>query len=165
LSGPEIVIVVAASQNGVIGKQGRLPWHLPADLKHFKAVTTGAPMIMGRKTFESLPGLLPGRPHIVLTRDGEWRAEGAIIVHDPEEAMAAVKGDRVSVIGGKEIFQLFRDRADRVELTKIWRDYEGDTHYHPSDKGGWIEIAREDHPAQGDYPAFTFFSLAPDPDR
>jgi dihydrofolate reductase len=162
VSSPEIVIVVAAAQNGVIGKAGRLPWHLPADLRHFKAVTMGAPMIMGRKTFDSLPGLLPGRPHIVLTRDRGWRAKGAIVAHDPEQALAAAGGDRVSVIGGKEVFELFRGRADRIEMTKIWRDYEGDTHYDPSDRSAWIEVAREDHPEAAEYPAFTFFTLVPD---
>ncbi|MDQ4087863.1 MAG: dihydrofolate reductase, partial [Pseudomonadota bacterium] len=76
MSRPEIVIVAASADNGVIGKDGRLPWHIPADLRHFKAVTMGAPMIMGRKTFESLPGLLPGRDHIVMTRDRSWSADG-----------------------------------------------------------------------------------------
>ena len=84
---PEITLVVARAHNGVIGKDGRLPWHLPADLKHFKRVTMGTPMIMGRRTFESFPGLLPGRRHIVLTRDRGWRAEGAEVVHSVAEAL------------------------------------------------------------------------------
>lgn len=165
MSRPEITIVVAASQNGIIGKAGRLPWHIPADLRRFKALTMGAPMIMGRKTFESLPGLLPGRKHIVLTRDRHWSAEGVTVVHSVDEALAAVEGDRVSVIGGRDIFQLFRERADRMELTKIWRNYEGDIYYQPADQGEWEEVAREFHEESGDCPAFTFFSLVPDPER
>ena len=81
-----VTIVVARAQNGTIGKDNQLPWHIPADLKRFKALTMGGAMIMGRKTFDSLPGLLPGRRHIVLTRDREWRAEGAEVAHDPDQA-------------------------------------------------------------------------------
>ena len=86
---PPITIVVARAQNGVIGRDGKLPWHLPADLKRFKALTMGSVMVMGRKTFESLPGLLPGRRHVVLTRDRDWRAEGAEVAHSVEEALRA----------------------------------------------------------------------------
>ena len=88
MSDREIVLVVARAANGVIGRDGKLPWHLPADLKHFKAVTMGTPMIMGRKTFESLPRLLPGRRHIVVTRDPAWSAEGAEVAHSKNEALA-----------------------------------------------------------------------------
>ncbi len=165
MSRPEIVIVVAASQNGIIGKDGRLPWHLPADLRRFKALTIGAPMIMGRKTFESLPGLLPGRKHIILTRNRDFAADGATVVHSVEDALAAVGGDRVSIIGGRDVFELFRDRADRMELTKIWQDYEGDVYYQPADQGEWIEIAREHHAESEGCPSFTFFTLIPDPER
>ena len=86
---PPITIVVARAQNGVIGRDGKLPWHIPADLKRFKALTMGSAMVMGRKTFESLPGLLPGRRHIVLTRDPHWQAEGAEVAHDADEALRA----------------------------------------------------------------------------
>ena len=99
-----IALVVARAANGVIGRDGRLPWHLPEDLRHFKAVTLGAPMIMGRKTFDSLPGLLPGRRHIVLTRDSAWSAEGAEVARTAEEAIRLAGPDRVSIIGGAEIF-------------------------------------------------------------
>src|ERR1041385_7584338 len=102
---PPITIVVARAQNGVIGRGGTLPWHIPPDLKRFKALTMGSAMIMGRKTFESLPGLLPGRRHIVVTRDPTWRAEGAEVAGDAESAVR-LAGDRVSVIGGAEIFKL-----------------------------------------------------------
>lgn len=139
---PEIVFVIARADNGVIGKDGGLPWRLPEDLKRFKALTMGAPMIMGRKTFESLPKLLPGRRHIVLTR-GEWQAEGAEVARTVEEALVLVGGPRASVIGGAEIYRLFLPVADRIELTEVHGQPEGDT-VMPS-FAGWREAAREDH--------------------
>ena len=139
---PEIVLVVARADNGVIGRDGTLPWRLPEDLKRFKALTLGAPMIMGRKTFESLPGLLPGRRHIVLTR-GPWRSEGAEVAHTPDEALALAGGPRVSVIGGAEIYRLFEPLADRIELTEVHASPDGDT-VQPAFTG-WREAAREDH--------------------
>ena len=120
-----ITFHLARADNGVIGREGKLPWHLPADLKRFKTQTMGKPMVMGRKTFESFPSPLPGRRHIVLTRDREWRAEGAEVAYTPEEALA-LAGDDVSVIGGAEIFAQFLDRADRIELTEVHVDAEGD---------------------------------------
>ena len=110
-----ITFHLARADNGVIGVDGRLPWHLPADLKRFKAQTLGRPMIMGRKTFDSLPGILPGRRHIVLTRDTEWEAEEADVVHSVEEGLGAVHGPRASIIGGAEIFALFPELAERDE--------------------------------------------------
>ena len=101
---PGLFAIYARAANGVIGKDGGLPWHLPADLRHFKALTSVKPMIMGRKTFESLPGLLPGRRHIVLTRRDEWHAEGAQVVGSPEEALAAARDGEVAVIGGAAVF-------------------------------------------------------------
>lgn len=139
---PEIVLVIARADNGVIGRDGGLPWRLPEDLKRFKALTLGAPMIMGRKTFESLPGLLPGRRHIVLTR-GDWRAEGAEVARTPEEALALAGPPRVSIIGGAEIYRLFEPIADRVELTEVHAAPEGDT-VQPAFTG-WREAARADH--------------------
>src|SRR3546814_12784540 len=97
---PQVTIVVARADNGVIGKDGKLPWHLPADLRHFKRVTSGTAMIMGRKTFDSLPGLLPGRRHIVLTRAPDWQAEGAEAAHSVDGALRLAGADRGSVIGG-----------------------------------------------------------------
>ncbi|MFW2831475.1 dihydrofolate reductase [Sphingomonas sp. ID0503] len=158
-SRPEIVFVVARARNGVIGRDGKLPWHIPADLKHFKAKTQGAPMIMGRKTFDSLPGLLPGRAHIVLTRDPHWSAEGAMAVYSAEEALAAVEGTRVSVIGGAEIFAVFADIADRIELTEINRDYEGDASIPAPDPAVWVEVEREVHGSEGERPGFAFVTL------
>ena len=139
---PEIVFVIARAENGVIGRDGGLPWRLPEDLKRFKALTMGAPMIMGRRTFESLPRLLPGRRHIVLTR-GDWRAEGAEIARTIEEALALVGGPRVSVVGGAEIFRLFEPLADRIELTEVHGHPAGDTVQPPF--AGWRESWREDH--------------------
>ena len=124
---PPITLVVARAQNGVIGRDGTLPWHIPADLKRFKALTMGSAMIMGRKTFDSLPGLLPGRRHIVLTRDPEWSAEGAEVARDVEDALRLAGDEPVSVIGGAEIFALFLPLADRIELTEVLDDIAGDT--------------------------------------
>jgi dihydrofolate reductase len=155
----EVVLVVARARNGVIGRNGTLPWHLPADLKHFKAVTLGTPLIMGRKTFESLPGLLSGRRHIVLTRDRSWSAEGAEIAPSPEEAVALAAEERISVIGGADIFALFLPRADAVELTEVHADVEGDTFMPPLDPSEWQEAAREDHAAEDGRPAFSFVRL------
>lgn len=154
----EIVLVVARADNGIIGKDGRLPWHLPADLRHFKSVTMGAPMIMGRRTFQSLPGLLPGRRHIVLTRDTGWSAAGAEVAHTPDEALALAGPGDVAVIGGAEVFALFLDRAERIELTEIHAEPAGDA-LVPDFGRGWRETAREDHPAEGDRPAYSFVTL------
>lgn len=139
---PEIVFVVARAQNGVIGRDGGLPWHLPADLKRFKALTIGAPMIMGRKTFESLPGLLPGRRHIVLTR-GDWQAEGAEVAHSIDDALARIDEPRVSIVGGAEIFRMFEPLAERIELTEVHGAPDGDTVLPAFE--GWRETTREDH--------------------
>lgn len=139
---PEIVFVIARAENGAIGKAGALPWRIPEDLQRFKALTMGAPMIMGRKTFESLPRLLPGRRHIVLTR-GNWRAEGAEVARSVDEALALVGGPLVSIVGGAEIYRLFEPVADRIELTEVHGSPEADTFVPPFT--AWREIAREDH--------------------
>ena len=139
---PEIVFVIARAENGAIGKDGGLPWRIPEDLKRFKALTMGAPMIMGRKTFESLPRLLPGRRHIVLTRR-DWRAEGAEVARGIEEALALVDGPLVSIVGGADVFRLFEPFADRIELTEVHGRPEGDIFVPPFD--GWREAMREDH--------------------
>ena len=153
-------IVVARAQNGVIGRGGTLPWHIPADLKRFKALTMGTAMIMGRKTFESLPGLLPGRRHIVLTRDRQWRAEGAEVVHNAEEALSAAGELPVTIIGGAEIFDLFLPVTRRIEMTEVLADVEGDTFLSdPRESGEWRQIWMEDHPAAEGRPAFRFVTL------
>jgi dihydrofolate reductase len=157
---PPITLVIARAQNGVIGRDGKLPWHLPADLRRFKALTMGSVMVMGRKTFESLPGLLPGRRHIVLTRDRGWQAEGVEVAHDVEKALRLGGAERVSVIGGADIFALFLPLADAIELTEVLADVEGDIAMpDPRSLGAWRETQREDHPAEKALPPFRFVSL------
>jgi dihydrofolate reductase len=155
-----VTLIVARAENGVIGRDGGLPWHLPADLKRFKALTLGAPMVMGRKTFESLPGLLPGRRHVVLTRNPKWEAPGAEVVRDVPEALRVAGEPRVSVIGGAEIFRHFVPVADRVELTEVHARPEGDTLMEEFDPAHWRQVARETHGAEGGRPAFSFVTLA-----
>lgn len=142
---PVITLVVARADNGVIGRDGKLPWHLPDDLRRFKRVTMGSAMIMGRRTFESLPGLLPGRRHIVLTRDPRWRAEGAEVAHSAEQALALASDAPVSIIGGAEIFALFEPLADAVELTEVRGAPAGDIVMPPFAPARWREAAREDN--------------------
>ncbi len=157
---PPVTLVVARARNGVIGRGGTLPWHIPADLKRFKALTMGSVMVMGRKTFDSLPGLLPGRRHVVLTRDAGWSAAGAEVVHSIEQALQLAKGERLSVIGGAEIFAMFLPIADRIELTEVLADIEGDTMMSdPRDSGDWQHISSEEHPAEDRRPPFRFVTL------
>jgi dihydrofolate reductase len=155
---PEIILIVARADNGVIGIDGKLPWHLPADLRRFKQLTMGAPMIMGRKTYDSLPGLLPDRRHIVLTRNADWDEDGAETAQSVEDAMRLANAPHVSVIGGAEIYRLFLPRADRIELTEVHVEALGDTRLDPFGDD-WQEIARDAHPAEGDRPAFDFVTL------
>ena len=156
---PEIILVLARADNGVIGRDGRLPWRLPDDLRHFKQITMGRPMIMGRKTFDSLPGLLEGRRHIVLTRDAEWTAEGAERAASVEEALAMANAPHVCVIGGAEIWAQFLPIADRIELTEVHSAPEGDTQVDAPDAAHWEEVARAPHPAADGRPAFDFVTL------
>lgn len=142
----------------MIGVDGGLPWRLPADLKRFKAQTMGKPMIMGRKTFESFPSHLPGRRHIVLTRDRAWRAEGAEVAHSVDEALKLAASEHVAVIGGAEIFALMLPNADRIELTEVHVEPDGDAIVPPFGDQ-WVETAREDHEAEGDRPAYSFVTL------
>ncbi len=145
---------LARADNGVIGIDGRLPWHIPADLKRFKAQTLGRAMVMGRRTFDSFPAPLPGRRHIVLTRDPNWSAPGAEVAHDPAAALV-LAGDDAAVIGGAEIFALFT--PDRIELTEVHAAPAGDAVVPPF--AGWREIFREDHAGEGDRPAYSFVTL------
>ncbi|QNM83695.1 dihydrofolate reductase [Sphingomonas sabuli] len=157
---PSITIVVARAHNGTIGRDGGLPWHIPADLKRFKALTMGSAMIMGRKTFESLPGLLPGRRHIVITRDTGWQAAGAETAHSRDEALALAGNDPVSVIGGAAIFAMFLPIADRVELTDVLADIAGDTKMpDPRDGAAWHETEVAVHAAADGRPGFRFVTL------
>ncbi len=156
---PEIILVLARATNGVIGVDGKLPWRIPADLRHFKQVTKDRPMIMGRKTFDSLPGLLEGRRHIVLTRDTHWAEEGAEVAHSPEAALKMANGPHVCIIGGAEIYQLFLPRADRIELTEVAVSPDGDTVLEAFDTKIWKETSRVSNAADGNTPAFDFVTL------
>ncbi len=147
---------LARADNGVIGRDGQLPWRLPADLKRFKAQTMGKPMIMGRKTFDSFPSPLPGRRHIVLTRDRAWQAEGAEVAHTPAEALALAGPGEVAVIGGAEIFALFT--PDRIELTEVHGDFAGDA-VVPAFGVEWREVARENFQEEAGRPAYSFVTL------
>ena len=151
-------LIYARAANGVIGADGALPWHIPADLRRFKAMTIGKPMVMGRKTFDSFPAPLPGRRHIVLTRDPAWRAAGAEPAGSIAEARALAGDDGYAVIGGAEVNALFLPLADRVELTEIHADYPGDT-VMPALAPEWRETAREEHPAADGRPGFAFVTL------
>jgi dihydrofolate reductase len=157
----EIFLIVARARDGSIGDKGALPWRLPADLKRFKALTMGKPMIMGRKTFTSLPGLLPGRRHIVLTHDADWAAGGAEVAHDVAGALALAGDGEVAVIGGADVFAQFEALAHRYELTEVHGDYAGDTRM-PYPAAPWRETARDAHGAADGYPAFDFVTLMRD---
>ena len=162
----EIFLIYARASNGTIGKDGRLPWHIPADLKRFKALTMGVagdglPMIMGRKTFESLPGVLPGRRHIVLTRRDSWEAEGAEKARSVEEALGMARENEpetdIAIVGGAAVYDVFRPLADRIELTEVHAEFDGDTFMKPLN-ADWECIGREDHEAEGERPAFSFLT-------
>ena len=157
---PEITIVLARAINGVIGKEGTLPWHIPGDLKRFKALTMGSAMIMGRKTFDSLPGILPGRRHIVMTRDPDWSVEGTEVAHDVEGAIGLAGATPISVIGGAAIFELFEPIADKIELTEVIAEVDGDVSMpdlRSSER--WREIEYEDHMPTADTPAWRTVTL------
>jgi dihydrofolate reductase len=155
----EIFLIYARAANGTIGFENRLPWHIPADFRRFKAMTMGKPMVMGRKTFESLPGVLPGRRHIVLTRHHEWSTEGAEVVHSVEEALELAREGNdtgeIAVVGGSAIYDVFRPLAERIEVTEVHAEYQGDVFMKPLGDE-WVETRREDHEAEGDKPAFSF---------
>ena len=142
-----IALVVAVSRNGVIGRAGGLPWHISSDLKRFKAITMGKPIIMGRKTWESLPKKpLPGRQNIVITRQKNYQAEGAVIVSDTAFAVAAARSaEEIAVIGGGEIYHMFFTGADRIYLTEVDLEVEGDTRFPPIEPDQWLETEREIH--------------------
>jgi dihydrofolate reductase len=158
---PIVSLIVAMAENGVIGCNNRLPWRLPADLAHFKRITMGKPMVMGRMTWESLPGLLPGRRHIVVTRDREYRAEGCTLVHDLEQALtAAGEVPEVMVVGGSTIYKEILPRANRLYLTLVEAEVDGDAYFPPIDYTQWRELSRETHPADANNTyAYTFLEL------
>ena len=140
----EIVLVVAIADNGVIGKDGAIPWHISEDMKRFKALTLGHTIVMGRKTWDSLPKKpLPGRVNVVVTRQTDWQAEGAITASSLGQATAGTSGT-VMVIGGAEIYERAMPLASRIELTEVHKAFDGDARF-VLDRTGWHETAREDH--------------------
>ena len=157
----EIFLVVAVAANGVIGTDGGMPWHIPADFRRVKTLTMGKPLVMGRKTFESLPGVLPGRRHIVITRDPQWSAQGAEVAHSLEAALALANAPQIVIFGGAEIYAQALPKARRIELTEIKADIPGDTFMPPLGEG-WRETFREEHPAESNRPAFAFVTLRRD---
>jgi len=161
-STPEIVLLLARAENGVIGAEGDIPWHIPGEQRRFKAMTMGTPMVMGRKTFESLPGLLPGRRHIVLTRDPAWRAAGAEPVTSVAEAIRVADAPVISVIGGGGVYRLFEPVATRIELTLVALSPPGDAHIDLPDPERWREAAREDFPAADGVPAYSYVTYLRD---
>jgi dihydrofolate reductase len=158
----EVIFVVARALDGTIAEAGDVPWKIREDLQRFKRLTMGKPMIMGRKTFDSLPGLLPGRRHIVLTRQRDWTAPGAEVANTAEEALAMAGADNpegdIAVIGGAEIFDLFLPLATRLEITEIVEHTDGDVFMAAPD-AEWREVFREAHPAKDGDPAYAFVTL------
>jgi dihydrofolate reductase len=154
----EITFIVARARDGTIALDGQVPWRIREDLQRFVAHTQGTPMIMGRKTFDSLPGLLKGRRHIVLTRDRSWSAPGAEVAHSVDEALDLAGKGEATVIGGVEVFDLFEPYATRFELTEIHEDTGGEVRMdYPGD--GWVEVAREDRAADDKWPAHSFVTF------
>ena len=154
----ELALIYARAANGTIGKDGTMPWHLPEDLAHFKQLTTGCPVVMGRKTWDSLPARfrpLPGRRNIVITRQGDWNQNGVQRASSLREALQMCEQDAtVWVMGGAQIYAQALPLADRVEVTEIAQDFEGDA-FAPVLGPEWVQAAREDHVGAGDLP-FSF---------
>lgn len=154
-------LIVAMARNRVIGRDNGLPWHLPEDLKYFKAATMGKPILMGRKTFESIGRPLPGRLNIVITRDSEWRHEGVMVADSLEEALAqaakdpsALAAGEIMVIGGEQIYRATIEKADRLYITRVDAGVEGDAFFPEFDESDWREIKRQLPEQQGDTPYF-----------
>jgi dihydrofolate reductase len=160
----EIVLIVAVADNGVIGAEGAIPWRLKSDIERFKAMTMGKPVVMGRKTFQSLRRSLPGRTNIVVTHDAGFRADGAVVTNTLEAARAVAYADAlrrsvsdIAVIGGAEIYAQGMAVADRLEVTEVHAHISGDTCFPPIDAMQWEAVARERHPAgAGDSADFSY---------
>ena len=143
-----ISLIVAVADNGVIGRDNALPWHLPEDLKRFKRITMGKPIVMGRKTFESIGKPVPGRQNIVVTRDANSHREGVIVVHSVDEAVAAARGAaEIMIIGGADLFRLFLPRAGRVHLTRVLEQVNGDVFWPELDPRVWQLVERQSYAA------------------
>ncbi len=159
---PNLSLIAALSENRVIGCDNKLPWHLPADLAHFKRLTMGKPIVMGRRTWESLPGLLPHRTHVIVTRDPSYRADGGFVVHSIEEALAfAGDAEEIMVVGGAELYRQCLPLASRMYLTLVHTVIEGDAVFPTYSSEAWCERARESHAADERNPLdYSFVTLA-----
>lgn len=156
-----VCLIVAVAENGVIGRDGALPWRIPEDLQHFKRTTLGKPIIMGRKTWESIGKPLPGRTNIVVTRQKDFRAPGATVVADLAAAYEAAElsgAEEAMVIGGAEIYAAALDDAACIHLTEVHTAPEGDTTFE-FDRTAWRQVAREDHAGVEGRPAYSFVTL------
>lgn len=158
---PNLSVIAALARNRVIGNDNRLPWRLPADLAHFKRITMGKPMIMGRKTWESLPGLLPGRTHIVVTRDPTYVAEGGFVVHSLDEAFEfAGDADEMMLVGGAQLYSQGLPYAARMYLTWVDVEPDGDARFPSFEVDDWEEYRSEPHAADDRNPfAYRFVEL------
>lgn len=156
----KITLIAAAGENNELGKDKDLVWHLPDDFKRFKRLTTGHYIIMGRKTFETFPNLLPNRTHVIITRKENYNPPGTIVVHSLEKALEVAKEDpQPFVIGGGEIYKLSLEKAHIIELTRVHGTFEADTHFPEIDEQKWKLTAREEHPADERHEyAFTYLT-------
>ncbi len=159
--GPLISLLVAATENGVIGRDNGMPWHLPDDLKHFKALSLGKPVLMGRKTFDAIGRPLPGRTNLVLTRAINWSVPGVTVVSDlPAAIRAAADAPELVVAGGAQVYALALPRATRIYLTRIHAVIDGDARLPDIDLTQWHEVARDLHPVDARHPyAMSFVTL------
>ncbi|MFM5894715.1 MAG: dihydrofolate reductase [Novosphingobium sp.] len=155
----EVFLIAAVADNGVIGADGAIPWHISEDFRRLKALTMGKPLVMGRKTFESLPGLLPGRRHIVVTRDTSWSGEGTETAGSLAAALKLANAPHIVIFGGAGLFAEALPLADRIELTEVHISPLGDVRFPEFDRNQWTETFRESHPAQGKTPGFDFVTL------
>ena len=156
-----ISLILARADNGIIGNRGSLPWHLPADLQHFKRLTLGKPIVMGRKTYDSIGKALPGRHNIVVTRQEAWQPVGVTVAATIAEAIAAAGQDcsEIMIIGGADIYRQCLLFADTVYLTEVHMEAEGDTLFPAFDKAMWLEATREDVASIDGRPAHSFVTL------
>lgn len=155
----KLSLIVAMAENRVIGRDNKLPWYLPQDLKYFKAVTMGKPIIMGRKTYESIGKPLPGRPNIVVSRNPDWQADGVTVKHELEQALSYGEslleingGDELMLIGGAQLYEAALPMAQRLYLTQVHAEVEGDAYFPEFEQSQWREVGREDFQAEGPNP-------------
>lgn len=154
MTAPVVALIVAVAENGVIGREGKLPWRIPEDMKWFKARTAGRPLVMGRKTWESFPKRpLPGRTNIVVTRDRAFRAEGGVVVNSLDAALDVARGEQpeeIMIIGGAEIYRAALPLAGRIYLTSVHGEIAGDTHFPEIDRDQWLETVVGVYPSSAE---------------